>query len=59
MEANVAGSAKVRPLVFGAVAHLGERLHGMEEVAGSIPVGSTRELHHTWKRCAFGYAPAS
>ena len=54
MEANVAESAKVRPLVslspldsfplpekFGAVAHLGERLHGMEEVAGSIPVGST------------------
>jgi hypothetical protein len=26
---------------FGPVAQLGERLHGMEEVAGSIPVGST------------------
>lgn len=26
----------------GAVAHLGERLHGMEEVAGPIPVSSTK-----------------
>ncbi len=25
----------------GAVAHLGERLHGMQEVEGSIPFGST------------------
>ena len=28
----------------GPVAQLGERLHGMEEVAGSIPVGSTNFL---------------
>ena len=28
-------------MLNGSVAHLGERLHGMEEVAGSIPVGST------------------
>lgn len=27
---------------FGAVAQLGERLHGMEEVAGPIPVSSTK-----------------
>ena len=27
----------------GPVAHLGERLHGMEEVAGSIPVWSTKK----------------
>jgi hypothetical protein len=26
---------------FGAVAQLGERMHGMHEVTGSIPVGST------------------
>lgn len=26
---------------FGAVAQLEERLHGMQEVVGSIPVGST------------------
>jgi hypothetical protein len=27
--------------VAGAVAQLGERLHGMQEVVGSIPIGST------------------
>ena len=26
---------------FGALAQLGERLHGMQEVSGSIPLGST------------------
>ena len=26
----------------GAVAQLGERLHGMQEVVGSIPIGSTK-----------------
>ncbi len=25
----------------GALAQLGERLHGMQEVSGSIPLGST------------------
>jgi hypothetical protein len=30
------------PLVIqGAVAQLGERLHGMQEVVGSIPISST------------------
>ena len=28
-------------LIYGAVAHLGERFHGMEEVASSSLVGST------------------
>ena len=27
---------------YGAIAQLGERLHGMQEVGGSIPPGSTR-----------------
>ena len=27
--------------IFGAVAQLGERLHGMQEVVGSSPIGST------------------
>ena len=35
-----------RPYTFaplhGAIAQLGERLHGMQEVAGSIPAGSTK-----------------
>ncbi len=29
------------PFVFGAIAQLGERLHGMQEVSGSIPLSST------------------
>ncbi len=28
--------------VYGAVAQLEERLHGMQEVVGSIPIGSTK-----------------
>jgi glutamate/tyrosine decarboxylase-like PLP-dependent enzyme len=28
----------------GALAQLGERLHGMQEVSGSIPLGSTIHL---------------
>lgn len=36
---------------FGAVAHLGERFHGMEEAMGSNPISSTgvqqTEDHHT------------
>ena len=30
------------PPAYGAIAQLGERLHGMQEVDGSIPSGSTR-----------------
>jgi hypothetical protein len=30
-------------VIVGAVAQLGERLHGMEEVAGPIPVSSTKQ----------------
>ena len=35
-------------LGFGALAQLGERLHGMQEVSGSIPLGSTifLKLHY-------------
>ena len=29
---------------FGAIAQLGERLHGMQEVSGSIPLSSTKLL---------------
>ena len=28
---------------FGGIAQLGERLHGMQEVSGSIPLTSTKE----------------
>ena len=30
------------PVFGGAIAQLGERLHGMQEVVGSIPSGSTK-----------------
>ena len=30
----------------GALAQLGERLHGMQEVSGSIPLGSTKFPQH-------------
>ena len=40
--------ASRRPEVdFGALAQLGERLHGMQEVRGSIPLGSTK-LQKSW-----------
>ena len=31
--------------LYGRVAQLGERLHGMQEVSGSIPLGSTIPAH--------------
>jgi hypothetical protein len=34
----------MRSLHFGAIAQLGERLHGMQEVGGSIPPSSTKVL---------------
>ena len=34
---------KVRAPSFGAVAQLAERLHGMQEVRGSIPLSSTND----------------
>jgi hypothetical protein len=29
---------------FGAIAQLGERLHGMQQVSGSIPLSSTKKM---------------
>ena len=35
----------------GALAQLGERLHGMQEVSGSIPLGSTiSSLYHGYSQ---------
>ena len=34
----------------GAIAQLGERLHGMQEVGGSIPPGSTTLRQHSTSR---------
>jgi|SaaInlStandDraft_7_1057024.scaffolds.fasta_scaffold57887_2 hypothetical protein len=43
---DFAGSITIRyhHSTQGPLAHLVERLHGMQEVAGSIPAGSTTEL---------------
>ena len=37
------GGDKPRSSRSGAIAQLGERLHGMQEVRGSIPLGSTKK----------------
>ena len=37
----IAGNG-ARKIGLGAIAQLGERLHGMQEVSGSIPLGSTK-----------------
>ncbi len=37
----------------GAIAQLGERLHGMQEVSGSIPLSSTKILTLAEKRGFF------
>ncbi len=37
----VAKSLSIQRVTHGAIAQLGERFHGMEEVVGSIPTGST------------------
>ena len=34
---------KLKAYTIGAIAQLGERLHGMQEVSGSIPLSSTRK----------------
>ena len=44
-EMNTASLAVYLKL-FGAIAQLGERLHGMQEVGGSIPPGSTKISTH-------------
>jgi hypothetical protein len=40
MKQRLSAAART-PRFFGAIAQLGERLHGMQEVAGSTPAGST------------------
>ncbi len=33
--------------IFGGIAQLGERLNGIQEVSGSIPLISTKKAHRT------------
>ena len=39
----------MRGLNYGAIAQLGERLHGMQEVSGSIPLGSTKNVVEVYR----------
>ena len=41
---------------FGGIAQLGERLHGMQEVSGSIPLTSTKEIRSLSSR-GLGHRP--
>jgi hypothetical protein len=38
------GRGLYAPFLRGAIAQLGERLNGIQEVGGSIPLGSTRQF---------------
>ena len=48
------GSSLQRVIKSGAIAQLGERFNGIEEVVGSIPSGSTKIL---LKNQHFSYSP--
>ena len=39
---------------FGGIAQMGERLNGIQEVIGSIPIISTKERHTL--RCVFSFS---
>ena len=39
---------------YGGIAQLGERLNGIQEVSGSIPLISTIKGKHLSKTCSFG-----
>ncbi len=45
MDCSTADPHNVSQAGHGVIAQLGERLHGMQEVDGSIPSGSTTHLH--------------
>jgi hypothetical protein len=40
----MSGPVYMPPTQGGAIAQLGERLNGIQEVVGSIPIGSTRDF---------------
>ena len=37
----------------GAIAQLGERLNGIQEVVGSIPIGSTNKINNLGRQAGF------
>ncbi len=44
-------------VLLGAIAQLGERLHGMQEVSGSIPLSSTNSPRFVKTDRHEGYVP--
>jgi hypothetical protein len=48
MPAHAGGNARTSG---GAIAQLGERLNGIQEVSGSIPLGSTKQIKALAKNC--------
>jgi hypothetical protein len=44
---------------YGAIAQLGERLHGMQEVDGSIPSGSTNKINRLQLTTADHWQPGT
>ena len=53
-----AGPLNMRPvLTDGAIAQLGERLHGMQEVDGSIPSSSTKFRFRLRGKSVEGFVP--
>lgn len=60
LQAGRQGRASVSAVsqgVFGAIAQLGERLHGMQEVSGSIPLSSTNSPTGFRGRGLIAYSP--
>ena len=47
---NTANSDRFRPEKYGGIAQLGERLNGIQEVSGSIPLISTKSTGKQLKR---------
>ena len=45
------GHVRIIRARFGGIAQLGERLHGMQEVSGSIPLTSTRKCKDLLPHC--------
>ena len=42
--------------VFGGIAQLGERLNGIQEVSGSIPLISTKSVENHWFSTLFSFS---
>ena len=46
-----------RATEYGGIAQLGERLNGIQEVSGSIPLISTKSVENHWFSTLFSFSP--